>query len=178
MLQSLIIGWSNENLSIQLPTKQIRVTKMSRKRFETTNLLRRVTRVQHLIAAQLIATLMQFTTDLLDRSSGERSGIAFLATQRRHFAHQTLDQLSDGHARRNGVRVDDNVWRHTLEHRFIAIKKVSIDDNACACVCYFDCPWHVFLSISHADGSFLSMTRREFIAYNTKNKRHLSENNQ
>ena len=64
----------------------------------------------HLVASQVVAVLLQQLGDLLHVDGVvEGGGVADLPLVGRHLALQALDQVTDGHARGDGVRVDDDV---------------------------------------------------------------------
>ena len=71
--------------------------------------------VEDFIAAQVVAVLLQEERDL-GHVDGvvEGRGVADFALVGRHFALQTFDQMADRHARRNGVRIDDDVRGQSL----------------------------------------------------------------
>mmetsp|Transcript_10450 Transcript_10450/g.26294 ORF Transcript_10450/g.26294 Transcript_10450/m.26294 type:complete len:461 (-) Transcript_10450:2197-3579(-) len=96
VLQALVVGWSNENLGLQLAA--------------------RVPVVQHLVPAQLVAAFVQRVGDGLHRDVREGGGIALVACDGRHLAQQTLDQMAERHAGGDSVGVDNDVGHHAL-HR-------------------------------------------------------------
>mmetsp|Transcript_4023 Transcript_4023/g.8274 ORF Transcript_4023/g.8274 Transcript_4023/m.8274 type:complete len:213 (-) Transcript_4023:2699-3337(-) len=70
--------------------------------------------VHGLVAAALVAALVQRRGDVLHRHVREGRGVALLAQERGHLPHEALHQMPDGHARGDGVRVDDDVRRDPL----------------------------------------------------------------
>jgi hypothetical protein len=83
--------------------------------------------VKHgLVSSLLIARLVQLRRNVFHRVLRKGSCVSFSAIlHRRHFAQQTLNQLSNGHARRNRVRIDDEIRRNRLHregHVFLAIR--------------------------------------------------------
>eukprot|EP00964_Phaeocystis_antarctica_P006428 scaffold3475_cov91-Phaeocystis_antarctica.AAC.3 len=70
--------------------------------------------VHDLKAAFLIAKILEQLGNLVDGDRGKRSGIALVASERGDLGEQALNQVADGHARRDGVRVNDDVGRDAL----------------------------------------------------------------
>mmetsp|Transcript_6455 Transcript_6455/g.19394 ORF Transcript_6455/g.19394 Transcript_6455/m.19394 type:complete len:390 (-) Transcript_6455:2323-3492(-) len=101
----------------------------------------RVAVVHALVASALVAHLLERLGHVVHRHVGERRGVALLAVDSRHLGQQRLDQMPNRHAARDGVRVDDDIRRHTLNRE-----------------------GHVLLSIRHADGALLPVARRELVA--------------
>lgn len=135
VLEALVIGRPDEDLRLELAP--------------------RVAVVHHLVAPALISASMQQRRDGLHGGVRERRGIALFARRGGHFAHQALDELPDGHARRDGVRVDDDVRRDA-----------------------FHGEGHVLLPVGHAHGALLSVSRRELVSYLWRSNRahpHLHE---
>mmetsp|Transcript_57052 Transcript_57052/g.100154 ORF Transcript_57052/g.100154 Transcript_57052/m.100154 type:complete len:607 (+) Transcript_57052:305-2125(+) len=98
--------------------------------------------VHALVAVLLVAQLGQVATDLLHRHVvHERCGITFVAEQTGHLAEQTLHQVTNGHARRNGMRV-----HHDIRTDAFARER------------------QIFLTVSHSDGTFLSVTRGKLVS--------------
>ena len=66
-------------------------------------------RIKHgFIAVFLIAGGMKLSSFVVHVEGGERSGIIFKAALGTdHLAHHALDQVADGHAGGDAVRVDD-----------------------------------------------------------------------
>src|ERR1700753_1032527 len=98
-------------------------------------LLARVAIVHDLEATRLVACGKQERRDGCDCDAGEWGSVAFCALEGADFGEQTLDQVSNCHTRRNSVWVDDEIWSKT-----------------------FACEWHVFLTICHTNGTFLSVS--------------------
>ena len=97
--------------------------------------------VEDLVASLLVALVVQLVGDVLHRHVAERRAVALARLQRRDLAEQTLDELSDGHTRRNGVRVHDDVG----------------DDAVLG-------EGHVFLPIRHSDRSLLPVSRAQLVS--------------
>ena len=97
--------------------------------------------VEDLVASLLVALVVQLVGDVLHRHVAERRAVALARLQRRDLAEQTLDELSDGHTRGNGVRVHDDI-------RNDAVLREG----------------HVFLPVRHSDRSLLSVSRAQFVA--------------
>mmetsp|Transcript_18796 Transcript_18796/g.29913 ORF Transcript_18796/g.29913 Transcript_18796/m.29913 type:complete len:267 (+) Transcript_18796:525-1325(+) len=98
--------------------------------------------VQSFVAVLLISDAVQIVHNLLDRQMIlEWSGIAFIASNSTHFRQQTLNQMSDGHSRRNAVRIDNQVRIHAQ----------LIE-------------WHILRSVQHSTRPFLSMSRGKLVA--------------
>ena len=97
--------------------------------------------VHDLIAIALVAEIMQLVRDVLDRLALERRCIALVAVETGHFAQDGLDQVTDGHARWDGVWVHDHVGNDTL-----------------------DCEGQVFLPVGHSAGSLLSVPTGELVS--------------
>mmetsp|Transcript_14281 Transcript_14281/g.27527 ORF Transcript_14281/g.27527 Transcript_14281/m.27527 type:complete len:216 (+) Transcript_14281:230-877(+) len=89
MLQPLVVRWPKENHAVKLPS--------------------RVSIVHHLASPHLIATLVQLVTDLLHRDFGKRCRVSLLAKASAELTHQALDQVTDGHSRRNSMGVHYNI---------------------------------------------------------------------
>ena len=81
--------------------------------------------VKHgLISALLKSRLVQLGRNVLHRVLRKGSCVSFSAILKRtDFAQQTFNQLSNGHSRRNSVRVDDQVRRNRLEENFFFKKR-------------------------------------------------------
>mmetsp|Transcript_4552 Transcript_4552/g.10203 ORF Transcript_4552/g.10203 Transcript_4552/m.10203 type:complete len:253 (-) Transcript_4552:85-843(-) len=119
--QPLVIRWPEEDLSLHHPS--------------------RVAVIHRLVPSTLVPKLVQLRGDVLHRHLRERRGVTLLAVKACDFAHQALDKVANRHARRNGVRVHDDVWRNALEAE-----------------------WHVLLRIHHPDRSFLAVSRCKLVA--------------
>ena len=120
VLQPLVESGSDEDTSVQRSTS--------------------VSLVQRLVTVALISHSMKTHTDVLDGDISERRGITFTSLEDDDLAEQTLNQLSDGHSRRNSVRIDDNVGNNSLGGE-----------------------GHVFLAIGHTDGTLLTVPRGELV---------------
>lgn len=70
----------------------------------------------------------------------ERSSISLLPHMSSNLPHDALNKLANCHSRRNSMWVDNDVRGDA-----------------------FHSPWHIFLSISHANSSFLTMSTTEFV---------------
>lgn len=119
--QTLVVCRPKEDLGAQLPP--------------------RVPVVHDLETARLVPMLPQEVRDAVDRDLGEGCGIALHALEGGHLGKQALDQMGDGHTRRNGVRVDDDVGCDALGGER-----------------------HVLLAVGHSNSSFLTVTGSKFIA--------------
>eukprot|EP00958_Prasinococcus_capsulatus_P024158 scaffold3740_cov322-Prasinococcus_capsulatus_cf.AAC.4 len=121
VLQPLVVRWAQEDLGVQHAAS--------------------VTVVHRFVAAQLVATALQLRTDIFHSHVRERCRVTLLAVQRAHLTHQTLHQVPDRHARRDSVRVHDDVRRDAL-HR----------------------ERHILLRVRDTDGSLLPVARGELVA--------------
>ena len=101
----------------------------------------RVPVVHHLVPSLLIALMVQLRRYVLHRHVAERRAVALARLDGRHLAQQTLDQLPDGHTRRDGVRVHDDV-----RHDALARER------------------HVLLTVRHTDRTLLTVARRQLVA--------------
>ena len=64
----------------------------------------------HLVATEMIAVVMEQVGDLLYIDGVVEGGrVSYLTLVRRHFALQTLDQMTNGHSTGDGVGVDYDV---------------------------------------------------------------------
>ena len=121
VLKPLVVRGPEEDLSLELSS--------------------RVAVVHDLVAPLLVTALVEHVGDALDGDWGEGGGVALLAHHRRNLTHETLDELPDGHARRDGVGVDDDVRHDTLARER-----------------------HVLLGVRHADGTLLPVPGRKLVA--------------
>lgn len=95
MFQSLVVSGSQEDLSVQFPS--------------------RVSAVHHLVTSGLVTVVIQQFGNLLDIDSViEGSGISNLSLVGSNFALETLNQVTDGHTGGDGVGVDDDVGGDAL----------------------------------------------------------------
>mmetsp|Transcript_38486 Transcript_38486/g.101520 ORF Transcript_38486/g.101520 Transcript_38486/m.101520 type:complete len:291 (-) Transcript_38486:136-1008(-) len=97
--------------------------------------------VHPLEASLLVAKVLEEFGDLVDGDRREGRRVALVACERRDLGEQTLDQVADGHARGDGVRVDDDVGRDALARER-----------------------HVLLALREADRSLLPVARRKLVA--------------
>jgi hypothetical protein len=96
--------------------------------------------VHDLEAALLVSEVLQQFGDVVNGHRSEGRRVTLVARERRDLGKKALDQVADGHAGGNGVRIDDDVW-----------------GNA------FACERHVFLPVRDADGSLLAVPRGELV---------------
>jgi len=98
--------------------------------------------VEHdFVAVALLLLPVQVFCDVVDRDTfGKGCCVSLAASQRGHLARQTLHHVSDGHPRRNGMRVHDQIGYDSLLSE-----------------------WHIFLTVGNAHGAFLTMSRCEFV---------------
>ena len=90
----------------------------------------------------MVAVIMKETGDLLDVDGVvEWRRVTNLALVRRHFALKALDQVTDGHTRGDGVRVDDDVGSDAFRRER-----------------------HVFLAVADAARSLLTVSTRKLVA--------------
>eukprot|EP00123_Amoebidium_parasiticum_P018025 comp24071_c0_seq1/m.43308 comp24071_c0_seq1/g.43308 ORF comp24071_c0_seq1/g.43308 comp24071_c0_seq1/m.43308 type:complete len:370 (+) comp24071_c0_seq1:731-1840(+) len=86
--------------------------------------------VHHLVAAQVVAVLLQHLRDTLhSHTLVERRGITFLSLLCADLTQQSLRHVPDGHTRGNGVRVHDNVRRNPFAAEGHVLRAVL--DTAC-----------------------------------------------
>ncbi len=52
--------------------------------------------------------------DIFDRDVSEGCCISLITHERRDLAHQRFYEMPNGHAGRDGMRVDDQVWNNAL----------------------------------------------------------------
>ena len=101
--------------------------------------------VHHLVASQLVSEAVQLSWDRLNCIFWlrvlERCSIALMTFQGSHFGWKTLNQVTNCHSRRNSVRIDDEIW----DYSFLS-------------------EGHIFLMISHSNGTFLAMSRSKLIS--------------
>mmetsp|Transcript_16479 Transcript_16479/g.64296 ORF Transcript_16479/g.64296 Transcript_16479/m.64296 type:complete len:1268 (+) Transcript_16479:614-4417(+) len=122
VLEALIVGGPDEEVRLQLPAG--------------------VAVVEHFVAVALVAAVVEHHRDLVGREGRvEGGGVALFAGVGRQLAEEAFNQLTDGHTRGNGVRVDDEVRRDAL-HR----------------------EGHVVLAVGDADRSLLAVARRELVS--------------
>ena len=120
MLQALIVSWVEEDHDLEALTSE--------------------PIVHDLVAVSLVAQIVQLLRDVIDSLALEWSGIAFIAVQTSHLRQDGLNQVTDCHARRDSVRVNDHVWHDT-----------------------FNCERQVFLPIGHTARTFLTVTTGELV---------------
>ena len=72
--------------------------------------LARFTRVHALESVATISALFQHLHGLVDHQFSERRAVGDLSRHAGAFSHDHLDHVADGHATRNAVWVEDNVW--------------------------------------------------------------------
>ena len=95
VLEALVVGDADEELGAQL--------------------LARGAVVERLVAVALEAARLQDVARLGQHVAlREGRAVAVAAVERDGLAQQRLQQLRDGHARRDGVRVDDDVGTHAV----------------------------------------------------------------
>ncbi len=98
--------------------------------------------VHDLVATRVVVVADEQLGDLLHGDGVvEGRGVADLALVRRHLRLEALDQVTDGHARRDGVRVDDEIGCDA-----------------------FGAEGHVLHAVQHATCAFLAVTRGELVA--------------
>ena len=85
---------------------------------------------------------MQLVCNIFYFLSTKWSTICIFALNASHFTSQTFYQMSNRHSRWYSMWVNDNIW----------------------CDSFFS-EWHIFLSISHSYGSFLTMSTCKLISY-------------
>mmetsp|Transcript_9533 Transcript_9533/g.28432 ORF Transcript_9533/g.28432 Transcript_9533/m.28432 type:complete len:545 (-) Transcript_9533:2521-4155(-) len=100
----------------------------------------RVTLEQVLVSELLVPHNVETRADFFHSDIREGSCIPFASLEDNYLPQQTLDELGDGHTRRNGVWVDNNVGNHALNGE-----------------------GHVFLAIGHTDCTLLTVAGRKFI---------------
>lgn len=104
MLQSLIVGRTQEDLGIDLPSC--------------------MSAVHDLVASELVAIFLEEGRDLLYIDSVvEGSSIPDFALVGRYFALDALDQVTNCHTGWNSVRVDDDVGRDPFAAENHILKK-------------------------------------------------------
>ena len=101
----------------------------------------RVAVVHDLEAPRLVAVLAQQARHGINRDIGKRRRVALHALERGDLAQQTLDQMRNRHARRDGVRVDDNVRCDALGRKR-----------------------HVLVAVRQTNGTLLTMARGKLVA--------------
>eukprot|EP01139_Manchomonas_bermudensis_P002636 Amastigsp_a5308_12.p3 type:complete len:160 gc:universal Amastigsp_a5308_12:1865-1386(-) len=121
MLEALVVGRAEEDRGLEAPASHAVV--------------------EDLVAVALVAELVELVGEVLDGGVRERSGVALTSCHCGDFAEEALDELGDGHARRDGVRVHDDVG-----------------DDA------FAGEGQVFLAVRDAAGALLPVARRELVA--------------
>ena len=99
-----------------------------------------MTLVHCLIPMALVTHGVQSLADVINLNIRKRSGIAFTPLEDSNLPENALDQLRDGHARRDGVRVDNDVRDYALAGER-----------------------HVLLAVRHTDRSLLTVPRCEFV---------------
>ena len=57
---------------------------------------------------------MEISADIVDREIVERRSITFLAGESTDLAEQTLNELTNGHTRRNSVGVHNDIRSDTI----------------------------------------------------------------
>ena len=122
VLEALIVGRSEEDLRVELAAGEAVV--------------------HDLVAAQLVVVAGEELGDLV-HGDGVVEGrrVAYFALVGAHLRLNALDQVTDGHATGNGVRVDDEIGRDALARE-----------------------GHVLHAIEHAAGALLTVTRGELVA--------------
>mmetsp|Transcript_16564 Transcript_16564/g.24246 ORF Transcript_16564/g.24246 Transcript_16564/m.24246 type:complete len:202 (-) Transcript_16564:2245-2850(-) len=121
MLQSLVKCGSNEDASTQRPSS--------------------MPLINSFIAMFLVSHCMKTLADIFNSNVSKRSSITLATLKNDNFSKKTLNKLSDGHTRRNSVRIHNDV-------RYDA----------------FCSKWHILLSIIHSDRSLLSVPRSKFVS--------------
>lgn len=99
--------------------------------------------VEHkLVTIFLIACLMNLLCFFLHIKGSKRSGVfRKSALDCRKLGYQALNAMTDGHSRRNTVRINNHI-RHDA----------------------INCEGKILLPVGHATGAFLSMARSEFVS--------------
>jgi len=97
--------------------------------------------VHDFVSKSLVAEVVQLAGDKVHSLTLERSGVTFVSVERGDLTEQTLDQMANGHARRDSVRVDNHVRYNS-----------------------FDCERQVLLSVRNTDCSLLSMATGKLVS--------------
>jgi len=116
VLETLVVGGPDEDLSLELPT--------------------RVPIVHDFEAALLVSALLEEVGDGFDSDVGEGGGVSLLSSEGANFAQETLNHVANGHARRDGMGVDDDVRSDSLGSKR-----------------------HVLLPVGNPNGSLLTVAR-------------------
>eukprot|EP00962_Isochrysis_galbana_P042385 scaffold15837_cov99-Isochrysis_galbana.AAC.3 len=121
VLEPLVVGGAQENGRLEPPARVA---------------------VEHdLEATLLVAEVLEELGDVVDGHRGKGRRVALVAGERRNLGQEALDQVADGHARRDGVRVDDDVRRDALAGK-----------------------GHILLPVSDADSALLPVPRGKLVA--------------
>ena len=121
VLKALIVSWIQEDHNLHpLPCEAI---------------------IHDLVAVSLVAQIVQLVGNVLYSLPLERRCVTLISVQAGNLAKNGLDHVTNGHARRDGVRVDYHVWHDAL-----------------------NCERQVLLPVRHATGSFLSMPTGELVS--------------
>ena len=97
--------------------------------------------VHDLVAVPLVAQTVKLIRNELDCLALERRSVSLISIQTGHLGQDGLDQMTDRHARRDSVRVDNHVRYDSLHSER-----------------------QVLLSVRHSNGTFLSVTTSKFIS--------------
>mmetsp|Transcript_10927 Transcript_10927/g.19942 ORF Transcript_10927/g.19942 Transcript_10927/m.19942 type:complete len:225 (-) Transcript_10927:2758-3432(-) len=122
MLQTLVECRSNEDTSIQWTP--------------------RMTLVHGFIPMALISHGMQTFTNVIHLDIGEWSGISLAALEHGNLSKNTFNQLCNGHSRRNGMRVDNDIRHNTLARER-----------------------HILLTVTHSNRTLLTMPRCKLVSH-------------
>ena len=91
--------------------------------------------VHSLVTMPLVTHCMQTFAYIFHCNIREGSCVSFATLEDHDLTQETLDELGDSHARRNRVRVYDDVWHYTLGGER-----------------------HILLPVSHSNGTLLSVS--------------------
>ena len=70
--------------------------------------------VHDFVAVSLVTQVVQLVRDVLYGLPLERCGVTLIAIQTCDLAKNGLNQVTNGHTRWDGVRIDNHVWHHAL----------------------------------------------------------------
>lgn len=107
--------------------------------------------IHDLVSSELVAKSVQLGRNPFNSvpiatlsacNSLERRSIAFSTSQSSHFGVQTFNKVTNSHTRRNTMRINYQVWNDTFLGK-----------------------GHVFVSISHSNSAFLTVSRCKLVAY-------------
>mmetsp|Transcript_11227 Transcript_11227/g.69336 ORF Transcript_11227/g.69336 Transcript_11227/m.69336 type:complete len:386 (-) Transcript_11227:2198-3355(-) len=121
MFQALVVRGAHEDLGVQPATS--------------------VSIVHHFVSTRLKTMTMELRRYVIDCHVCERRGVPFFPFKHSHLAHEALHQLTDGHARGDRMRIDNDIRC----------------DPFCG-------EWHVLLRVRHADGTLLTVPAGKLVA--------------